>query len=59
MNISDLRLPKKGFTLKEREWLEDLIEAIKTVQAIPGRNVDISSTGEGQVINAADCDPCP
>lgn len=56
----NLTLPEKGFTLKEREWLQQLIEAIKTVEGIPGANVDINNqAGSGQVINASNCPPCP
>ncbi len=55
----ELKLPEKGFTKAERAWLEKLIEAIKTVQAIQGRNVTISNDGSGQTINADDCTPCP
>jgi len=55
----NLKLPEKGFTKAERAWLAELIEAIKTVHAVQGRNTTISDTNEGQVINADDCDPCP
>jgi len=57
--IADLKLPEKGFTKAERAWLDELIEAIKTVHAIQGRNTTISDTNVGQVINADDCTPCP
>jgi len=55
----NLKLPEKGFTKAERAWLAELIEAIKTVHAVQGRNTTISDTNVGQVINADDCDPCP
>ncbi len=54
-----LKLPEKGFTKAERAWLQQLINAIKTVQGIQGRNVSITNDGSGQIINASDCDPCP
>ncbi len=54
----DLQLPEKGFTKSERAWLAQLIEAIRTVQAVAGNNTTISNTGDGQVINAEDCSPC-
>jgi len=53
-----LQLPAKGFTKAERAWLAKLIEAINTVQAVAGRNTSISNQAAGQVIDAADCDPC-
>lgn len=59
MTVSELRLPSKGFTKAERAWLAELIEAIKTVHAVQGRNTTISNTNEGQVVNADDCTPCP
>ena len=59
MNIADLKLPEKGFTKSERAWLEQLIEAIKTVHAVQGRNCTINDSARGQVINADDCAPCP
>jgi len=57
--VTELKLPAKGFTKSERAWLQTLIEAIKTVQGIAGRNVNISNDNSGQTINASDCDPCP
>ncbi len=57
MNASNLKLPEKGFTKAERLWLSELIDAIKTVQAVQGRNVTISNDGSGQTINADDCPP--
>ncbi len=54
-----LQLPAKGFTKSERVWLQQLIDAIKTVQGIAGRNVTITNADSGQIINASDCDPCP
>ena len=55
----DLKLPEKGFTKAERAWLRELIEAIKTVQAVAGRNVSIDRRpNHGTVINANDCSPC-
>jgi hypothetical protein len=59
MKLDDLQLPERGFTKAERAWLEKLIEAIKTVHGIAGRNTSISDTDQGQVINAEDCAPCP
>lgn len=59
MNPDDLKLPKRGFTKSERAWLANLIEAIKTVHGIQGRNITISDQPDGQVINADDCAPCP
>ncbi len=55
----ELRLPEKGFTKAERAWLQTLIDAIKTVRAIQGRNTTVSDANEGQTINADDCTPCP
>ncbi len=54
-----LQLPEKGFTKAERAWLKELIEAIKTVEGIAGRNVSITNSNTGQIVNAADCQPCP
>lgn len=59
MNLDNLDLPAKGFTKAEREWLAKLIEAIKTVHAVQGRNVTIRDDANGQVINADDCEACP
>ncbi len=59
MNIDQLTVPDKGFTKSEREWLKDLISAIKTVQGVAGRNVSITNSDNGQTIAASDCDPCP
>ena len=59
MNADELKLPQKGFTKAERAWLEQLIEAIKTVRGIAGRNVSIDNDEQGQTINADDCTPCP
>ncbi len=60
MSPLELKLPEKGFTKAERKWLQDqLIEAIKTVYGIQGRNVTISNADTGQTINADDCAPCP
>ena len=55
----NLKLPSKGFTKAERAWLSQLLEAIKTVQAVQGRNTTIGESDNGQVINADDCEPCP
>ncbi len=55
----DLQLPEKGFTKAERAWLQTLLEAIKTVQGIQGRNVTITNNDTGQTIDVADCTPCP
>ncbi len=57
----DLKLPAKGFTKAERAWLQELIDAINTVQAVQGRNCTVSDApdGSGQTINADDCTPCP
>ena len=58
MNIQNLQLPAKGFTKAERKWIKEvLIPAIKTVHAVPGRNVSITDDASGQTINARDCDP--
>ena len=54
----NLELPAKGFTKAEREWLKELLAAIKTVEAVQGRNVSITPSDSGQVINASDCQPC-
>ncbi len=60
MNIDQLTAPEKGFTKAEREWIKTvLIPAIKTVQGIAGRNVNINNTSDGQTINVSDCDACP
>ncbi len=60
MNIDQLTAPEKGFTKAEREWIKTvLIPAIKTVQGIAGRNVNINNTADGQTINVSDCDACP
>ena len=59
MNADQLKLPAKGFTKAERAWLTQLIEAIKSVRAISGRNVSISDDEQGQTVNADDCQPCP
>ncbi len=55
----ELQLPQKGFTKAERKWLQELIDAIKTVQGVQGRNVTISNANSGQTINADDCTACP
>ncbi len=57
--MDDLKLPAKGFTKAERAWLEELITAIKTVRAIQGKDISISDTDNGQVVNASDCAACP
>jgi hypothetical protein len=59
MSPDDLQLPERGFTKAERAWLEKLIEAIRTVHGISGRNTTIDESDKGQVINADDCAPCP
>lgn len=60
MNIDNLRPPEKGFTKIERAWIREvLIPAIRTVHAVPGRNVSITDDANGQTINASDCQPCP
>ena len=62
MSIDDLfnSIPPGAFTKKEREWLKmKLKTALKTVQAVQGRNVSITNGDNGQTINAADCQPCP
>ncbi len=60
MNIDQLTAPDKGFTKAEREWIKTvLIPAIKTVQGIAGRNVNIKNEDSGQTINVSDCDACP
>jgi hypothetical protein len=57
--MNDLKLPQKGFTKAERAWLQELINAINTVKAIAGANVNITNDPTGQIINASDCPPCP
>jgi hypothetical protein len=59
MSIENLKVPQKGFTKAERKWLEELVKAIKTVHAVPGQNISISDSDQGQTINAQDCPPCP
>lgn len=62
MDLRDLKLPERGFTLAEREWIANvLIPSIRTVHGIAGRNVSITDDpgGSGQTINASDCQPCP
>ncbi len=54
-----LELPDKGFTKAERAWLKELINAIKTVQGIAGRNCSITESQDGQTISGNDCPPCP
>jgi hypothetical protein len=45
---------------KLKAYLALLAEAVKTVQPIAGRNVTISQKeGQGTVVNADDCAPCP
>jgi hypothetical protein len=59
MTIENLKVPEKGFTKAERDWIKNvLIPAIKTVHAVQGHNVTISDGDEGQTINASDCPPC-
>ncbi len=58
MDAQSLTLPQKGFTKAERAWLAQLVEAIKTVQAVAGNNTTVSNSEAGQVINAEDCSPC-
>lgn len=59
MSIDELKVPEKGFTKSERAWLKELVKSIKTVQALQGRNVTISTeVGKGQTISADDCTPC-
>ncbi len=60
MDIQNLTVPDKGFTIAERKWIkEQLIPAIKTVQGVAGRNVAITNSDNGQTIAVSDCDPCP
>ncbi len=60
MNLQTLTLPDKGFTKAEREWIKNvLIPAIKTVNAVQGKNVTITNSDNGQEIAASDCQPCP
>ena len=59
MTLDTLKVPTRGFTKAERAWLKELVEAIKTVHAVQGRNCRITDTDKGQVINADDCAPCP
>jgi hypothetical protein len=58
MNPENLQLPVRGFTKEERAWLEQLIEAIRTVHGIQGRNATLSDSSLGQVIDASDCPVC-
>lgn len=58
MTIDSLKVPKYGFTKAERAWLEELVNAIKTVRGVAGRNVSITEADRGQTINADDCTPC-
>ncbi len=56
MDIQNLTVPDKGFTIAERKWIrEQLIPAIKTVFGVPGTNVSITNHDSGQIINASDC----
>ena len=58
MNVQDLKVPTKGFTKAEREWIKNvLIPAIKTVHAVSGHLTTVTDTSDGQVINAQDCSP--
>ncbi len=58
MDLNTLKLPAKGFTKAEREWIRSvLIPAITTVQGIQGRNCTIDNSESGQTINADDCPP--
>ncbi len=60
MDVQNLTVPDKGFTIAERKWIkEQLIPAIKTVFGVAGTNVSINNQDSGQIINANDCDPCP
>ncbi len=60
MDIQNLTVPDKGFTKAERQWIKEvLIPAIKTVHGVAGRNVSITNSDNGQLINASDCDACP
>jgi hypothetical protein len=56
----DLKLPPKGFTKAEREWIENvLIPAIRTARVIDGRNIHSrEENNQGTLINASDCPPC-
>jgi len=62
VTIDDLfnSIPPGAFTKKEREWLKTKLKtALKTVQAVQGKNVNITNSETGQTINASDCQPCP
>jgi hypothetical protein len=56
-----LKLPAKGFTDTEREWLEDLLAELRSVRAVAGASIKVSDNANGQVISAdeCDCDLCP
>ncbi len=55
----ELKIPSKDFTKSERAWLAQLIQELKTVHAVSGRNTTVSDNDDGQVINADDCEACP
>jgi len=56
VNIENLKVPTKGFTKAERDWIKNvLIPAIKTVHAVSGHLTTVSDSDQGQVINAQDC----
>ncbi len=60
MDVQNLTVPAKGFTKAEREWIKNvLIPAIKTVNAVAGKNVAITNSDNGQTIAASDCQACP
>jgi len=48
----EIKLPEKGFTKSEKQWLKTVIEAIKSNKAIAGENVTVDNREDGQVINA-------
>jgi hypothetical protein len=56
-----LTLPEKGFTDTERAWLEALLAEIRSLRAVQGANVTVTSNEDGQVIAAhkCDCNLCP
>jgi hypothetical protein len=53
MLMITLKVPTKGFTKRERAWLELVVEAILTAQALKGKNTTMDEHhGKGTVINA-------
>ena len=46
------KLPDKGFTKAEKQWLEQVIQDIAGAKAIQGQNTTVDSRPDGQTINA-------